>query len=113
MPYLLSRKDKNQQSNSLNYRYHFSTLPKSLPKFEGCAYLSVYHFEGACDGRGCVFDKEGNASQRPHPQITKHAYRQGNVAYSSQIYSFRYHGGTLLFACNLLSSKYCGKLFTM
>ena len=44
MPWLLSRKDKNYQSNSLIYRYHFSTLSKTLSKFEGYAYLSVYHF---------------------------------------------------------------------
>ena len=49
-----------------------------------CLFVSISFWGGACDGRGCVFDKEGDASQRPHPQITKHA----NVAYSSQIYPF-------------------------
>ena len=68
MPLLLSRKDKNQQSNSLIYRYHFSTLPKSLPKFEGCAYLSVYHFGGAWMEGGTFLTKRGTLPSVPIPR---------------------------------------------
>ena len=66
---LLSHKNMNATPNKLIYRYHFQALSKTLSKFEGYAYLSVYHFGGRIDERGRVLGKEGNASQRPHPQL--------------------------------------------
>lgn len=66
---LLSHKNTNKTPNKLIYRYHFQELSKTLSKFEGYAYLSVYHFWGRMDERGRVLGKEGNASQRPHPQL--------------------------------------------
>ena len=69
MPYLLSRKDKNQQPNSLIYRYHFLTLSETLSKFEGCAYLSVYHFGGVRVMEGGAFlTKRGTLPSVPIPR---------------------------------------------
>jgi hypothetical protein len=66
---LLSHKNTNAAPNKLIYRYHFQELSKTLSKFEGYAYLSVYHFWGVWMKGGAFWAKRGTLHSVPVLQL--------------------------------------------
>lgn len=66
---LLSHKNTNATPNKLIYRYHFQELSKTLSKFEGYAYLSVYHFLGVWMKGGAFWAKRGTLHSVPVLQL--------------------------------------------
>ena len=65
----LSHKNTNATPNKLIYRYHFQELSKTLSKFEGYAYLSVYHFLGVWMKGGAFWAKRGTLHSVPVLQL--------------------------------------------